>query len=141
MSDRPTPETDAYCLRAIGFPTGYEWREFARNLERRRDAAIERFQSSQEARASLKRELDEAREQIAKANSERENDTQAELAAWELLRDTRELARELRDVLEELLDPEYLYAFGKDDDSERCIVFHAQERASKAITKAKEVLP
>ena len=41
MSEIPTPETDAYCLRAIGFPTGYEWREFARKLERQRDDARE----------------------------------------------------------------------------------------------------
>jgi len=55
--------------------------------------------------------------------------------------EARELARELRDALDELLDPEYLYAFGRSEDSEQCIVYHAQERASKALTNAREVLP
>ena len=165
MSDRPTPETDAYCLRPIGFPTGYEWREFARKLERQRDAAIERFQSIQEARATLKRELDEAPETddllntirklqcelaeavkardynrtcIKRLTEERENDTQAELAAWELLRDTRELARELRDALVSIEE------YWNRDQNETAMAdacWHAVNTAQDVITKAKEVLP
>ena len=68
MSDRPTPETDAWLAEEQRNPriSGLgPWLGYCQQLERQRD---------------------EAREQIAKANSERENDTQAELAAWELLK-------------------------------------------------------
>jgi len=42
----PTPETDAFILR--GIQTGYNWRKFARKLERERDEAHKRLAVLQE---------------------------------------------------------------------------------------------
>jgi len=62
MSDRPTPETDALADSRIGMWQYHLPADFARKMERERDAAISRFESSQHARMELKRERDEARE-------------------------------------------------------------------------------
>ena len=86
MSERPTPETDDL-LNTI------------RKLECELAEAVKARDHNRTCVKRLTEERDEAREQIAKSNSERENDTQAELAAWELLKETRELARELRDAM------------------------------------------
>jgi hypothetical protein len=121
MSDRPTAETDDL-LNTI------------RKVECELAEAVKARDHNRTCIKRLTQERDEAREQIAKANSERENDTQAELAAWELLRDTRELARELRDALDYTLD----YILG---DSASYLPNTAIERAHLTLTKAKEVLP
>lgn len=39
MSDRPTPETDAFITSQDYSPTGHQWRNFTRKLERERDEA------------------------------------------------------------------------------------------------------
>jgi hypothetical protein len=75
MSNQPTPETDAAAWVETNQANALVLASFACNLERQRDAAISRFESSQSARMELKRERDEA----------------------------RELARELRDALEAVM--------------------------------------
>jgi hypothetical protein len=78
MNARPTPETDeAGHYRSVA---GYEvvLADFARRLERERDEAREetiRWQSIAEGRG--------------RTDDEVENDTQSELAAWELLREAQ----------------------------------------------------
>ena len=90
MNNRPTPDTDALITLRSGFGvTDYEWRQHSRKLERQRDAAISRFESSQSARMELKRERDEA----------------------------RELARELRDKLRALTDECLLCGFNQEWDT------------------------
>jgi hypothetical protein len=42
MSDTPTPETDAFITSLDYYPTGHQWRNFTRKLERERDEARER---------------------------------------------------------------------------------------------------
>jgi inactivated superfamily I helicase len=74
---------------------------------------------------------------------ESDNDTQCELAAWELLKEAREerdkaqaLARELRDALlarEELNQVGLLFA-------DEALLRRVDETHQKALTKAKEVL-
>jgi len=122
MSERPTPETESH------FPSSRHKDDswvvsceigLIRNFERQRD---------------------EAREQIAKAAgddlTERENDAQAELAAWELLKETREVARELRDALKKqqgiiltLINTHPTSLFSR-----------TQNQVNAALAKAKEVL-
>jgi hypothetical protein len=119
MSERPTPETDTYCLRAIGFPTGYEWREFARKLERQRD---------------------QAKEELLKLRVENDHNWQA-VAELEKM---TELARELRDALEAVyyidLSPcnggSCMVATNADD-----AIDAIKNKAAPLLTKAKEVLP
>ena len=43
MSDLPTPETDAFILSKDYSPTGHQWRNFTRKLERERDEAREKL--------------------------------------------------------------------------------------------------
>ena len=69
MSSRPTPEVDALavvCYDEGGIDGSLGFRALplndARKMERQRDAAISRFESSQSARMELKRERDESRE-------------------------------------------------------------------------------
>jgi hypothetical protein len=62
MSNQPTPETDAAAWVETNQANALVLASFACNLERQRDAAISRFESSQSARMELKRERDEARE-------------------------------------------------------------------------------
>jgi hypothetical protein len=87
MSDRPTPETDQE--EQIDNGDTVPLFEFCRKLERQRDAANSRFESSQHARMELKRERDEA----------------------------RELARELRDKLRALTDECLLCGFNQEWDT------------------------
>jgi len=65
MSD--TPETDELILRAEFGPTGWEWRQHSRRLERERDEAREAwyemqssFEHSRDEVEKLMRERDEA---------------------------------------------------------------------------------
>ena len=172
MSDRPTPETDDL-LNTI------------RKLECELAEAVKARDHNRTCVKRLTEELDEAREQIAKANSEREqlwntihdayqpliaagnyelserirfllergpqayskkfgeeqaagdnltereNDTQAELAAWELLKVTRDLARELRDAMK-AITPYIGYPSTPTD-----VVYQFKN----ALAKSKEVLP
>lgn len=116
MSDRLTPETDAYCLRAIGFPTGYEWREFARKLERQRD----------EARDQLDR--------ICRDGFGYQDTIGLEPCADYVLRklnEERELARELRDTMK-AITPYIGYPSTPTD-----VIYQFKN----TLTKAKEVLP
>jgi hypothetical protein len=39
MNNRPTPETDAFITSQDYSPTGHQWRNFTRKLERERDEA------------------------------------------------------------------------------------------------------
>ena len=41
MSEQPTPETDAFITSQDYSPTGHQWRNFTRKLERERDEARE----------------------------------------------------------------------------------------------------
>lgn len=45
MSERPTPETDAFITSQDYSPTGHQWRNFTRKLERERDEAREALAS------------------------------------------------------------------------------------------------
>jgi hypothetical protein len=88
MSDRPTPETDAFITSQDYSPTGHQWRCFARKLERERDEAREaaaKWESSSDAMeragAEQARRADENREWALKA--ERERDEAFELLASE----------------------------------------------------------
>jgi hypothetical protein len=85
-----------------------------KRLERRLDAAISRFESSQEARATLKRERDEA----------------------------RELVRELRDDLDQIykICLDKTIEVHPDDNTKGCID-ECIDIAQGALAKAKEVLP
>ena len=152
MSDRPTPETDAYCLRAIGFPTGYEWREFARNLERHRDEARETL-------VRLRQDLADPPTDVQEAVLDKLN-----LRSVITERDeARALARELRDVFRVSLIRAYTsgYHHGHEATVEGGFIFvhqcdetefHSENihqmlcdkslpEAAAALTKAKEVLP
>lgn len=40
-AERPTPETDAFIAGKCYAPTGYQWRDYARRLERQRDEIID----------------------------------------------------------------------------------------------------
>jgi hypothetical protein len=77
---------------------------------------------------------------------ESDNDTQAELAAWELLKEARAerdkaqaLVRELRDALNTLGLVVGLTAFRH--ESQRAVLQDALDASRQALTKAKEVLP
>ena len=43
MSEIPTPETDAFILSQDYSPTGHQWRNFTRQLERERDEVKEKL--------------------------------------------------------------------------------------------------
>jgi len=43
MSEFPTPETDAFILSQDYSPTGHQWRNFTRQLERERDEVKEKL--------------------------------------------------------------------------------------------------
>jgi hypothetical protein len=73
------------------------------------------------------------------------NDTQAELAAWELLKEAREerdkaqaIARELRDALNTLGLVVGLTAFKH--ESQRAVLQQALDASRQALTNAREVL-
>jgi hypothetical protein len=77
---------------------------------------------------------------------ESDNNTQAELAAWELLKEAREerdkaqaLARELRDALNTLGLVVGLTAFKH--ESQRAVLQEALDASRQALTNAREVLP
>ena len=56
MSERPTPETDAYITSQNFYPTEHQWRCFARKLERELNEA--------------RRERDAAREELSRVRKE-----------------------------------------------------------------------
>lgn len=73
MNNRPTPETDAFITSQDYSPTGHQWRNFTRKLERERDEAREKMADAlQEVDLRLldfermKQERDEAREKMAR---------------------------------------------------------------------------
>jgi hypothetical protein len=77
---------------------------------------------------------------------ESDNDTQCELAAWELLKQAREerdkaqaLARELRDALNTLGLVVGLTSFRH--ESQRAVLQEALDESRQALTNAREVLP
>jgi hypothetical protein len=77
---------------------------------------------------------------------ESDNDTQAELAAWELLKEAREerdkaqaLVRELRDALNTLGLVVGLTSFRH--ESQRAVLQQALDESRQALTNAREVLP
>jgi predicted translin family RNA/ssDNA-binding protein len=77
---------------------------------------------------------------------ESDNDTQAELAAWELLKEAREerdkaqaLARELREACELMIIG--ICAAAIPHSGERATASLAVSEARKALTNAREVLP
>lgn len=193
MSERPTPETDDLlntirkleCELAEAVKARDHNRTSVKRLTEERDEARENAKHWCDMHILAVKDFNEAREQIAKANSEREqlwiimhdayqplisagnyelseriryllergpqaylkkfseekaadddlteheNDTQAELAAWELLKQTRELARELRDALTSM--EEYY--------RQHIIRGSLFLQVHAALTKAKEVLP
>jgi hypothetical protein len=69
MSELPTPETDAFILSQDYSPTGHQWRNFTRKLERERDDYIWRcrvalgerdsWRMRAEQKYSMRRELEE----------------------------------------------------------------------------------
>ncbi len=69
MSELPTPETDAFILSHDYSPTGHQWRNFTRKLERERDDYIWRcrvalgerdsWRMRAEQKYSMRRELEE----------------------------------------------------------------------------------
>ena len=90
---RPTPETDAFILSQDYSPTGHQWRNFTRQLERERDEVKEKLADWENSAAHVeddypdekhcacvpvlrklladaRRERDEAREQLRKASVE-----------------------------------------------------------------------
>jgi hypothetical protein len=75
---------------------------------------------------------------------ETDNDTQFELAAWELLKETRELARELLDALENCREDSVEY-WKRGGGTRNCAQYEELEGrvsiADSVIAKAKEVLP
>jgi hypothetical protein len=48
MNDTPTPDTDAFITSQNYSPTGHQWRNFTRKLERERDEAREDAERWQE---------------------------------------------------------------------------------------------
>jgi hypothetical protein len=77
---------------------------------------------------------------------ESDNDTQAELAAWELLKQAREerdkaqvIARELRDALNTLGLVVGLTSFTH--ESQRAVLQEALDESRQALTNARGVLP
>ena len=77
---------------------------------------------------------------------ESDNDTQCELAAWELLKEAREerdkaqaLARDLRDALNTLGLVVGLTSFTH--ESQRAVLQEALDESRQALTNAREVLP
>ena len=69
--------------------------------------------------------------------TERDNDTQAELAAWELLKETRELARELLSALKD--QHNFSRHFSSSGHNSRFAKMHRDTES--LLAKAKEVLP
>ena len=160
MSDRLTPETDTYCLRAIGFPTGYEWREFARKLERQRDEARDQldricrdgfgYQDTiglEPCADYVLRKLNEEREELGRLRVENDHNWQA----LDGLEKVTELARELRDMLQ--LASDLIESAGREDGNtwepgqswifweDKCAAKNDVEAIRQMLTKAKEVLP
>jgi hypothetical protein len=118
MSDRPTPEADALavvCYGEGGIDGSLGFRALplndACNLERQRDAAISRFESSQHVRMELKRERDEA----------------------------RELARELRDALVSAC--RFVDCYESESAAAIDDKWATARKCNAALIKAKEVLP
>jgi hypothetical protein len=77
---------------------------------------------------------------------ESDNDTQCELAAWEMLKEAREerdkaqaLARDLRDALNTLGLVVGLTSFTH--ESQRAVLQQALDESRQALTNAREVLP
>ena len=77
---------------------------------------------------------------------ESDNDTQCELAAWELLKEAREerdkaqaLARDLRDALNTLGLVVGLTSFSH--ESQRAVLQDALDESRQALANAREVLP
>ena len=62
MSERPTPETDAFITSQDYYPTGHQWRNFTRKLERERDEAREILQAVIKTGKRLESERDDARD-------------------------------------------------------------------------------
>ena len=134
MNNRPTPDTDALITLRSGFGvTDYEWRQHSRKLERQRDAAISRFESSQSARMELKRERDELQRAVQNHRGAINIVIESLDRAITQRDEARELALELRDKLRALADECLLPGFNQEWDT--------FVEAESALIKAKEVLP
>ena len=64
MSEQPTPETDAFITSQDYSPTGHQWRNFTRKLERERDEAREDLEFRRGLYRVQEECLENAREQI-----------------------------------------------------------------------------
>ena len=78
MSERPTPETDAYITSQSYSPTEHQWRCFARKLERERDEAREKIWRLEKQIEGLNNAANERFEEIERVRNE--------LREWQALR-------------------------------------------------------
>ena len=59
MSEIPTPETDAFILSQDYSPTGHQWRNFTRQLERKRDEVKEKLADWENSAAHVEEDYPE----------------------------------------------------------------------------------
>ena len=140
MSNQPTPETDAAAWVETNQANDLVLASFARNLERQRDAAISRFESSQHARMGLKRERDELQRTVQSHRGAVNIAIEALDRAITQRDEARELARELRDALERLSNHGHAddcFLINRADGQCDCGV----EDAQTLLHRVKEVLP
>jgi chromosome segregation ATPase len=102
MSD--TPDTDAFITSQDYSPTGHQWRNFTRKLERERDEARDLHRKALSEREATEKEVDAMLERSLKA--EREREEARELLAKALVRGDLALS-EIKKAKEELFWSDY----------------------------------
>ena len=110
MSELPTPETDAFILSQDYSPTGHQWRNFTRQLERERDEAREKLADWENSAAHVEADYPDEkhcacvpvlRKLLADARKERD--------------EVREQNAKLRDIAERVVDDLRWFYEGKSD--------------------------
>ena len=135
MSERPTRETDAEAITPSGFEDDEVSAEFARKLERERD----------EARAEMIRWMSIA-EGRGRTDDEEENDTQSELAAWEMLTEaTRERDEANKELHKQIVLFDELFAEAEkiriERDEARSVASDLSDIASKHLSFLLAITP
>ena len=91
MSEIPTPETDAFILSQDYSPTGHQWRNFTRQLERKRDEVKEKLADWENSAAHVEEDYPDEkhcacvpvlRKLLADARKERDEAREAMREAW-----------------------------------------------------------
>jgi hypothetical protein len=86
MSEIPTPETDAFILSQDYSPTGHQWRNFTRQLERERDEVKEKLADWENSAAHVEEDcacVPVLRKLLADARKERDEAREALREIWQ----------------------------------------------------------